>query len=90
MKYLRIKAAFAATGLALALAACGDAGSDEDAREQGGPREGDPPATALGGRAMRSDAGQVGRDVVELVFGVLRHRFEVDSLVRHGQQADLG
>ena len=30
MKYLRIKAAFAATGLALALAACGDAGSDEE------------------------------------------------------------
>jgi glutamate transport system substrate-binding protein len=30
MKYLRIKAAFAATGMALALAACGDAGSDDE------------------------------------------------------------
>jgi len=29
MKYLRIKAAFAATGMALALAACGDAGNDD-------------------------------------------------------------
>ena len=30
MKYLRIKAAVAVTGLALALAACGDAGSDDE------------------------------------------------------------
>ena len=30
MRFLRIKAAFAATGMALALAACGDAGSDDE------------------------------------------------------------